>query len=155
MNIFEEQEKLLCQVSFPWEADLLAQELKKNKLDCRIVKGSREYTAVVLGGTGNPTLVYVDAKDYEKSYTVMKKYFASLNTEEAQKIINPKRYFRKIILFTLLSLVFLPIFFNLLATYNYWLLVNHEPDHDHRGSALIVLISGWILVVFGLVYLLR
>lgn len=72
ITIMSRDEKLLIQLQYPWEAEQLKARLMERSIECSVVQGSREYTQIILGGLGNPVLIYVAEKDFELANQILK-----------------------------------------------------------------------------------
>ncbi|MGZ3690446.1 MAG: hypothetical protein ACXVAX_03015, partial [Pseudobdellovibrio sp.] len=69
--------------------------------------------------------------------------------------IKNKNYFRDLFFFSAASFIFLPVFFNGIATYNFIKFLKQPSSTGKKVSALVVLILGWVGVAYEVYWLMN
>lgn len=151
-------EKLLAQMQFPWQAEQLKNLLLQEGISCRLIQGSREYTAIIMGGTGNPMFVFVDKENFEKAEAIKKQYFKDIGQPITNFKLNSvkqtaRSYFNKILILNLLSVVLIPIITNISATKKYNEMNQIYPDDLLTKAAGVITLIFWAAVIGGFIFI--
>lgn len=146
--------KLLCRYDQAWMAERLLAELSKHHIKYQVISCPREYASVILGGGQDKIEIFVSEYDFNEALKLYNKLNLTLVTTEvtsesaSYELKNSDRsYFKKIIFFSFLGALLLPIVFNWVATINYRALRKQSTSLNMNNIALFVLICGWIVAV--------
>ena len=139
-------EKLLYRFDFSWQAHSLEHELTLKNIKSKITFRPREYSAIIVGGSNDAAEIYVAEADFQSAQEILKDYLA--RNAAVQSDTEPgveKNYFNRVVIFSLLGIIILPIIFNFAALANYIRLKKQSKPNGSKKIALLILVLGWLI----------
>jgi hypothetical protein len=95
---------------------------------------------------GNAFDVMVDEADHSKANAVVQRFFMS-SQSQFDEPSGSKNYFRRVIVFSFIGIILLPLVFNWIATLNYISLRKQGPSVGRLVTATVILISCWLIAL--------
>ena len=139
-------EVLLTKFDFAWQADGLAEKLDAAGIKSTLISRPREYAVLVTGGPVDPVDVYVSENNLAQAKQILNDSISSkLDDEVIQNTEN--NYFKKVIIYSIFSFMFLPLVFNYAATVNFIKLSKQPAMLFKKIFAFSFLIFSWILAI--------
>ncbi len=139
--------KLLFQFEHTWQAELLAHELKAAGIEALLSPQSKAYSELVTGNTFNATNIFVDESDFVQAQSILEKFKSVQSRLDSSPELIEKNYFKRVIVFSALGLVSLPIVFNWIAFQNFVLFKKQNPSWPRLAFAATVLVFGAIAAI--------
>lgn len=146
--------KLLTIMTSEMEARLFVNHLKAHDLKV-VMSGNKEYASIITGQDNGRFEILVTEDDFEKAQQLSK----DLNIQLAQfrttlgEHEELSLYYKKSIIFALMSILVLPLVFNISSIYYLYKFAKHQKYSQARVIVLI-LISLILNISFGLIGLL-
>ena len=138
--------RLLQTFEFSFQATQMAQQLESAGIEYELRPRVREYASVVAGGSNNAVDLFVRLEQFTKAKSVLDQAYKDLKQEadsDHQEEI-PRNYFKRVLIFSCLGIIFLPVIFNLAATQNFFQLRKQPASGTKLMIASAFLIGGWI-----------
>jgi hypothetical protein len=152
----DDKKVLLQSFDFKWQADVLAGKLAEKNIVADLVFRPREYAQIVVGGSNDATEVFVLRKDYVVARRILEDY---LPDESSPKIevpaVTPSTpvLLKKIVVYSLMAVVVLPLVFNYLAFRKYQEFIKLQPGlGQHLAAVAAQLLSALGLVVMAYLF---
>jgi hypothetical protein len=143
------QQKLLFQFEHSWQADLFVAELESIDIKPFVVAQARDYATISTGNPNTQSRIYVNQTDYIRAKMALDKFLAIGAQETASNEPAPKDHFKRVIVFSMLGFVVLPIVFNLYATLDFLALKKQKPSFTKLVFALSFLLGGWAVALYA------
>lgn len=150
------QTKKLHRFDVPWQADMMASELEQVGIKCDTKPASREYVAILTGMGFTPTDLYVDEDNLTKAKVLLQKFLSKAHTNiklvenSESKPITPN-YYRRVLFFSLASIVTVPIIFNIVAALNFREMLKKKSStfQDKMIAGFVMTVSTAVAVLFA------
>lgn len=147
--------KKLCFFDHTWQAEMLLSELHVNEINAEAILKPREYISIITGMSHSPTEIYVEEKDLARAEKLLQHFLNKNNSKiylvgenNSADSTTSDKYYKRVIFFSLSSIVFLPLIFNLVALINYKELLKYPHTTKMKSISLAALIMGLFLSSF-------
>ena len=132
------------------EARLFTNHLKAHGLKV-VMSGNKEYASIITGQDNGRFEILVSEDDFEEALSLSQKLHLHLepNHQPTPKIENAFLHYKKSIIFALMSIIILPIIFNISSFYFLYQFIKNQEIKGITKSVLI-LISLILNISFGL-----
>lgn len=144
--------KLLTIMSSQMEARLFTDHLKAQGLKV-VMSGNKEYASIITGQDQGRFEILVTEDDYDKALKVsheLNPHLTLAKNEGETKNNNFFVYYKKSVIFALISIFILPIVFNISSLYYLYQFAKHQELKTLHKSILI-LVSLILNISFGLI----
>ena len=137
-------QKQLIMVEFQWQADAITHELGRRGIEATVTQKGREYASIISGITGNTIEISVEESDFIRAADIV----GRMGDSAIATSRSAESYFKRVVVFSLISVILLPIVFNIVASANYTELKRVSSNPRQKAAAGVVLLTFW---VFGLI----
>lgn len=155
-------EKLLRQFEHSWQAQIALDELESINIKSRVETRPREYSSILLGGANDSIRIFVDESDFIRAADCIDKSL-SRNVEALDESVEGSgnssnedkpvtNYFKRVILFSIMGILILPLVFNFVATMNYLKLSKESSSFFLKSFALVFVLITWVIAIFEVYY---
>ncbi len=146
--------KKIARFSYKLNAEMALQALKAQGIEAQI-QGSREYTSHILGGDlGAFDLLVVEADEIPAQEIVKPMQLEKSTLSEAIQP-EPRVYFRKAVMSSMIASIMLPIIFNYSALVNLRLYLKNEQSISKKIISTMVILLLQLPVVFYIFWILK
>jgi len=143
----------LAEFDQPWQAELVISELKNLNIETSFDTKTREYTSIVLGGLSQKCTLYVDEGNFPQAKAAYDQIISSHSKSNEGEPIT-RNYFKRVVIFSILGLIVLPIVFNIAATFNIPRLLSSPTTTGKKMFAVVVWLSCWAVSLIEIFYIL-
>lgn len=143
----------LAELDQPWQAELVISELKTLNIEARADTKTREYTSILLGGLSQKCTLYVDEGNFLQAKALYDQIISSHSKSNEGEPIT-QNYFKRVIIFSLLGIIVLPIVFNIAATLNIPRLLSSPINTGKKMFTVVVWLSCWVFSLIEVLYIL-
>lgn len=151
-------EKLLRQFEHSWQAQIALEELEAINIKSRVETRPREYSSILLGGANDSVRIFVDEYDFIRAADCVDKSL-SRDVDGLEDSVNDlgnpgvedkpvTNYFKRVILFSIMGILILPLVFNFVATMNYLKLNKESSSFFLKSLALAFVLITWGIAIF-------
>ena len=147
--------KLLCQFDYIWQAELFAQDLQSAGIDFELFPESKHYAQIVTGNAFSRTNIFVDESKYAEALVICEKFKSTPVVEDPSEKIVTQNYFKRVIVFSTLGMIWIPIILNWYATKNFLLLKKQGTSRGKLVFSFVILALGWIVAMGLVVFFIR
>jgi hypothetical protein len=151
-------EKLLRQFEHSWQAQIALEELEAINIKSRVETKPREYSSILLGGANDSIRIFVAESDFIRAADCIDKSLSrdveGLDNsvgdlgnagDEDKPVTN---YFKRVILFSIMGNLILPLVFNFVATMNYLKLNKESSSFFLKTFALVFVLVSWVIAIY-------
>lgn len=121
-------------------------------IELHTVRSAREYTSILLGGDDDSFDLFVEEKDLKKAQDLLKAEPLKASESSEPQVVE-KNYFKRVIFFSMASVVFLPIIFNLAASLNFRPMLKQNISWKLKIFATVVFLTMWVGAVTAVIFL--
>ncbi len=146
--------KLLIEVNQTWQADAITNALHESGIAFEVLQKAKEYSSIISGIDSISIDILVDEEKYIQASELLKK-ISSHSTNETVEMPIEKNYFRRVVIFSVIGVILLPLIFNLVATVNFIHLKQQNVVASKKWFAGFILIMGWVLACIMLICLIH
>lgn len=142
---------LLRKVRSTWELDAITYQLTTAGIEFHTVRSAREYTSILLGGDDDCFDIFVEEKDLKKAQDFLKT--EPLKAESSEPQVTEKNYFKRVVFFSMASVVLAPILFNLAASLNFGPMLKQNISWKLKVFATVIFLTMWAGAVAAVIFL--
>lgn len=146
--------KLLLEVNQAWQAEAISSALQDRGIDFEMNQKAKEYSSIISGIDSLTIEIFVDEAKFIQASELLKK-ISSQSISDSDEQVVPKNYYRRVIIFSMIGVILLPIIFNIFASINFVQMRDQQVSKMQKWFAGLVLISGWFMACIMLLYILK
>jgi len=143
------KEKILYRFDYSWQASAVSSKLRALGIPFRSIATPREYASILVGGMKDGVDLLVPEQDYVRARNVVDQFFRNVEAQTKIKSeVLEKNYFKRVIVFSVMGVIVVPLLFNAIATFNFLHMLKHPSSLVARVTAFAVLLTSWILAIY-------